>query len=343
MCQGCSAGKFKVLIGDISCVNCGAGKFSNLIAQKSETACQPCGQYSSSFQGATECTCDPGAETLLGGVICTLCAHDSYKSFTGNTACTPCQANSVAEFKGATESAACKCQSDLGWSLKPGGGPAVCEQVVLELGGKFQVPVVLSDFASDVNNVRTQLTVSIASAFDVHPANITLVYYAAEGTGNTPGQSRRLLQNSASATVVESQIKVFESKPRRTGAEVTASMALSMPGALILELQMSAIQVTPMPTPDRPSNFIWYVVGAGALFLFIFIVCMAVLIQKRCASEADALRNNNQDHSQHVVYYPRAIDYHNQGYVQNNMPAFQSMNHTTQSYHPPLYTTQYTR
>jgi len=237
----------------------------------------------------------------------------------------------VTEFKGATANTMCKCQSDLGWSLKPAGGLEVCEQVVQELFGKFQLPVVLSDFGNDVDNVRTKFTVAIASAFGVEPTNITLVYYAAQDMRNTLRQSRRLLQNRASSTIVETRIKVFQSKPRPPATQVTASLTLSLPNVLILELQISAIQVTPVPeiqvTPvpaiDTPSKIIWYVLGAGAIFLFILFLCIAVLIRWRY-----------QTHLRHVVSYSHGKKYHNDGYVQN-------MNHTTQSYHPALYTTHH--
>jgi len=323
ICQGCGAGKFKVLIGDTSCVNCGAGKFSNSIAQKSGTACQPCGQFSSSFPGSRECICDAGAEKIFGNISCTQCAQNSYKTFTGNTACTPCQPNSVTEFIGVTANTTCKCQSDLGWSLKPGGDLEVCEQVVQELFAKFQLPVVMSDFVNDVDNVTTKFTVAIASAFGVEPMNITLIYYAAEGMRNTLRQSRRLLQNRASATIVETRIKVFQSKRRPSATQVTASLTLSLPNVLILELPISAIQVTPVPAKDTLSKFFWYVLGAGAIFLFMLFLCIAVLIRWRY-----------QTHLRHVVYYPHEIKYHDDEYVQN-------INHTEQSYYPSPHTTHH--
>jgi len=208
--------------------------------------------------------------------------------------------------------------------MKSEGGLEVCEQVIEELVRKFQLPVDLNDFDNDVDNVRTNFTVAIASAFGVEPTNITLTYYAAEGTRNTLRQSRRLLQNTAPATIVETRITVFQSKSRPTATQVTAILTLSLPNVLILELQMSTIQVTPVPTADTPFNSIWYIVGAGAFTLFMFIVCMAVCIQMQ-----------GQTHPRYAVYDPDGIQYHKDGYVQD-------MDDTTQSYYPPPYTTPYT-
>jgi len=157
-----------------------SAEFSNLAAQISDTTCQLCGFFSSTLAGSEKCTYIPGAERKLAGVECTQCAQGSYKIQSGDALCTPCQSSSNTENEGSTRSGTCQCQTDLGWSLKPDPNPSVCEQIIQELGGQFELAVTLSDFANNVNNIQTDFTASLAAAFSANPANITLVYYTAD-------------------------------------------------------------------------------------------------------------------------------------------------------------------
>jgi len=206
----------------------------------------------------------------------------------------------------------CICLAELGWSLKSGSDPRVCEQIVQELGGQFELAVVLSDFANNVNNVRTDFTASLAGAFGADPANITLVYYAAGSLDIVPGQQRRLLQSTTPATIVESKIRVFASTPRATAAEVTTRLLSSVPGIRINGLQTAPIVVPLVPgiivIPPEPvtastgdSDIIMYVAG-GVGGLIIIAVCFLIVLRCGHSDDRGSEQDNRNEYSQNRNY-----------------------------------------
>jgi len=333
VCESCLAGKFKSLLGDSLCLNCAAGKFSNLIAQFSDTTCQLCAAFSSSMAGSEKCTCMAGAEKKSAGAECTQCAQGFYKIQSGDTLCTPCQSNSNTENEGSTSRATCRCQSELGWSLKADANPSVCEQIIQELGGQFELAVALSDFANNLNNIQTEFTTSLATAFGADPANITLVYYSADSASSLQTQLRRLLQNtsqasqptSTPATIVDSKIQVFASTPRVAATEVTARLLLAVPGIKIKELQTTpkviipGAPATPVPLPvilpvatgATDSNFIQIAVGAGGAALLLFIICLVVLLRSGHQPNHESGRQFNNLYQMDQEYHTNDVQYNN--------------------------------
>ena len=356
VCKSCLAGKFKSLLGDSLCLNCAAGKFSNLTAQFSDTTCQLCGTFSSSSAGSEKCTCMAGAEKKSAGAECTQCARGFYKIQSDDTLCTPCQSNSNTESEGSTSRATCQCQTELGWSLKPDANPSVCEQIIQELGGQFELAVALSDFANNLNNIQTDFTTSLAAAFGADPANITLVYYSADSASSSQTQLRRLLQNtgqasqstSTLATIVDSKIQVFASTPRVTATEVTTRLLLAVPGIKIKELQTTPKAIipgapaTPVSVPvilpptigATDSNFIPIAVGAGGAALLLFIICLVVLLRRGYQPDYESGRQFNNSHQMDQEYHTNDMEYNTQEYRGDDRRyATNRNNHTYSSVH----------
>jgi len=227
----------------------------------------------------------------------------------------------MTQYTGATSSAFCECRGSLGWSLKPGNSASACEQVVEEIGGQFELAVALSDFANDVGQVQTNFTNALAVAYDVDPANVTLVYYATpaaggsasgrrrlysttalavaydvapDATGSSSRQSRRLLQLiPGPATTVQSQVKVFASIPRISLALLSVRLRASVPGIKIQELRTMPEITTPALPGTSPvmaakndtaatgTNVVLYAVAGSGALLLILIAAVVLAVVLR--------------------------------------------------------------
>ena len=299
ICQNCVTGKFKDVLGDGPCQNCEAGKFSNSTTQFSVTTCMPCGEYSSSLQGATKCTCNPGAEKRMGNITCTECARGFYKTLSNDATCTSCPSNSVTDNKGATDGNACKCQTELGWMRQSEGGQLVCEQTVEVLNAKFEVDVTISDFSNNVGNVQTDFVIALALAFAVDPINITLVYYQKSSETDNVFSKRRLLQSIMPTTIVEAMINVFRSPQQRTTSEVSAKLLLLIPRIKILELDMTPKDLAPIKpiVPKTKIGFIkpeYFAIGAAVVIVISLIIYLTCVMCRR----SESIVASNQVHEQ---------------------------------------------
>jgi len=290
-CQGCAAGTFKTAAGNNVCESCAEGTFSTVTAQISDTACGQCPPLASSSAGSAACVCRPGADkkTTGAGAQCTLCLRDTYKQGLDDSACQPCHANAKTENEGATSSDACECQAALGWLRKPGdsASAASCEQLVVEMGGVFELAVALSDFANDVGKVQTNFTNALGTVFGADPADVTLVYYETHAAGSALGQRRLLQQQSPTpATTVEATVRVFASIYRGPASAVSAHLLALVPGIKILQMRTVPENYAPTAPTAPPgsspvvmakndtaagTNFGLYGAGGGAALLLIII------------------------------------------------------------------------
>ena len=296
-CQGCEAGTFKTVAGNHVCEGCAVGTFSTLTAQISDTTCGQCPPLASSSAGSAACVCKPGADKKTTGADaqCTLCLRDTYKQGLDDSACQPCHANAKTENEGATSSDACECQAALGWLRKPGdiASAASCEQLVVEMGGVFELAVALSDFANDVGKVQTNFTNALGTVFGADPADVTLVYYETHAAGSALGQRRLLQQQSPTpATTVEATVRVFASIYRGPASAVSAHLLALVPGIKILQMRTVPENYAPTAPTAPPgsspvvmakndtaagTDFVLYAAGGGAALLLI-LICVVVLV-----------------------------------------------------------------
>jgi len=290
-CQGGEAGTFKTVAGNNVCESCTEGTFSTLKAQISDTACRLCPPLASSSASLAACVCKPSADkkTTGAGAQCTLCLRGTYKQGLDDSTCQPCHAHAMTENEGATSSDLCECQAALGWLRKPGdSASASCEQLVVEMGGKFELAVALIDFTNDVGKVQTNFTNALAMVFGADPADVTLVYYETHATGSSPGQ-RRLLQQQilTPATTVEVTVKVFASIYSGSASAVSGHLRALVPGIKIQQLRTVPENIT-LTAPTAPpgtspvvmakndtvagTNFGLYAAGGGAEWMLILFV-----------------------------------------------------------------------
>ena len=108
LCEACSSGKYKHVLGDANCTICPVGKVSastgamtednctvcpaGNYANEASTACVDCSANSFSPVGASkiqQCVCNAGYTGSDGG-SCSPCAHGKYKQATGNETCMYC-------------------------------------------------------------------------------------------------------------------------------------------------------------------------------------------------------------------------------------------------------------
>ena len=90
-CSACTAGFYKHVIGSDACISCQPGKYNTQAASRSEQACSPCLNSSSSPPGSaniTDCICNAGY-TGLDGQQCLPCVG-GWKSVNGSSACVQC-------------------------------------------------------------------------------------------------------------------------------------------------------------------------------------------------------------------------------------------------------------
>jgi len=216
----------------------------------------------------------------------------------------------MTENEAATSSDLCECQANLGWSLGPHKSTTPsCEQVVVEIGWRFELAVALSDFANDVEQVQTKITNALALAYDVDRANVTLVYYETPAAASsTPGLRRLLQQTPGPVTTVEAKVNVFASIPRISTAVLSARLRESVPGIDIYQLRAVPGKATPALTlpgtspvmtakNDTGIDFELYAAGAGGVLLLIFIgaVVLAVVVRQRSTQSTRANYYNDDD------------------------------------------------
>jgi len=203
----------------------------------------------------------------------------------------------MTENEAATSSDLCECQANLGWSLGSGKSTTpFCSQVVGEIGWRFELGVALSDFANDVEQVQTRFTNALALAYDVDPANVTLVYYETHSLG-----LRRLLQQTPPpSTTVEATVKVLASIPRISAAVLSARLSASVPGIKIHQLRAVPENATPARDPTAKNDTgiaveLYAAGGGGALLILIGAVVLVVVLRQRSTQTTETNDYDDDD------------------------------------------------
>jgi len=102
-CEECIPGKYKILIGNTTCVSCPAGKYSSVRGANRESECEECPEKSSSNNSSTmksDCKCETGT-TGPDGEPCVTCEAGKYKDKIGNSSCIDCIAGKYLSSRGA--------------------------------------------------------------------------------------------------------------------------------------------------------------------------------------------------------------------------------------------------
>mgnify|MGYP000439217468 CR=1 FL=1 len=107
-CQACTAGTYKVEIGDFPCTECEIGKYGKITNAFSEqSACIKCPVHTNSVIGSSKCTCNTGYEMInKEEFTCRDCDDNQYKD-TDTGKCINCQGTSQSDGDGIDS---CQCE-----------------------------------------------------------------------------------------------------------------------------------------------------------------------------------------------------------------------------------------